>query len=202
MIKKILRFLFGPKKKEYYTKVRPEDYERLVKKGVQLELAELRRENLELRKELEEKEKIIERLREQLEKKREKELEKAKKMLLEAEELNTYDIYFKNPIPVVSGGPGNVFFMQNGIVYIYLVGIRLKKTPNGLLIYPILSSKKGKKAILKPNPPITYKEFFDMFYDAENLVYYLSRGVVKLNILPDGTRIIPKFPLKVVEIEK
>jgi len=202
MIDKFLRFLKRKEKKEYYTSVRPQDYERLVKKGVQLELSDLRRENLALRKELEEKEKLIEKLMEELEKKKKEEIEQAKALMIEVERANRYDLFFQNLIRVVSGGPSNFPFTFNGKVYEFWVGIRFENTENGLIIKPILMTRDGKKAVLSPEPPISLYEFFDLIYDKERLIYYLRNGLVKFNILPDGTRIIPEVEMPVIRIEE
>ena len=120
--------------------------------------------------------------------------------MIEVENANTYDLFFENLIPVVSGGPSNMPYAFNGVVYKYLAGLRFKNTPNGLIVYPILSTEKGKKAVLKCEPPITLRELPDMFYDSERLVHYLKNNLVKLNILPDGTRIVPRFETRIIEI--
>lgn len=192
IIEAFKRFLKRMERKEYYTTLSPEEFEKFVPRGAQLELAELRKQVMLLRKELEKKNEIIQKLEEELKQKKEEDIQKALELMREIEEENRYDLFFSKPIRVVSL-KNTTFVDRNGRPLPYLAGFRFETTPYGTRVKLILSDNNNKeKAILPLEPPLYIEQISQLFWQPELFVDFLRRGVVKINVLPDGTRIIPQ----------
>ena len=199
-IKKKLQKKMQPK--EFYVKISsPEEYKKLVRQGVSLELADATREVMNLRKEIEKKEEYIQELLKKIRKEEDKEIKKQKKFLKKLKKANEFNIFFEpeKPIAIISSFTSEPFANENGERMPFWVGIRFVSTPEGTYVVPLLSKRPKIKdviATLETSPRIYLYNFPSMFTDERLLVHKMKHGgVVEVNITPEGY-FVPNGELK------
>ncbi len=195
-IKKKLQKKMQPK--EFYVKISsPEEYKKLVRQGVSLELADATREVMNLRKEIEKKKELLKKIR----KEEDKEITKQRKMLKKIKRANEFNIFFEpeKPITLISTFSSEPFADENGEKIPFWVGVRFVSTPEGTYIVPILSKRpkiKNVIATLETSPRIYLHNFPSMFTDTRLLVHKMKHGgIVEVNITPEGY-FVPEGELK------
>jgi len=201
-IKKKIQKKLQPK--EFYVKVTsPEEYKKLVRQGVSLELADATREVMNLRKEIEKRDEYIQELLSKLKKEEEKEIKRQKKFLRKLKKANEFNIFFEpeKPITMISTFNSEPFADENGEKIPFWVGIRFVSTPEGTYVVPLLSKRPKIKdviATLETSPRIYLQNFPSMFTDKKLFVHKMKTGgIVEVNITPEGY-FVPEGELKFI----
>jgi len=186
--------------------ISPEDFNKL-NAAIKRENANLWAEIERLEQENEKLKKILESMRSAYDEEIEEALQEQERYLKELMEKNRYRIYFrtKKPIIVVSAIGGEPFKSEDGMVtFPYLRGIEFEKSPYGTLVNLILADKIKKPGIFTREKPIVGRlrvghidTFTQMIFNPDNLVEDLRKGVIMLNITPDGSNLPSSFKIPV-----
>jgi predicted nuclease with TOPRIM domain len=189
MFKKIKKFLakhLAPR--EVYVRVEsPEEYKKYVNQALSYENAELKKKIMKLEKELKKREEVIADLQKIKEKEIEEDIKRQEKVLKEIKKAKRFDILFdlKRPVKLISTLTGDTFYDAYGNEKSFLRGIRLIHTNYGPYFRFLLSSKpKGSYGSLACDIPL--ENFSNVFSNPFRLIHELKRGIVEVNITPEG----------------
>jgi len=201
-----IKKMFKNGTKELYVKIgSPEEYQKLVRKGVSLELADATSEILNLKKQLESQEKYIESLQDKLGKEENKEIRRQEKEIKKHKKSNEFIIYFRpeRPIVVVSSFNAEPFADQHGKKRSFLVGIKLVASPYGPYIVPILADRpKNFKEVsfLETSPQLYLYKITEFLSDSKLLVHKMkASGIVEANVSPEGYFISDQMQIQVAQ---
>ena len=194
-----LKSFLSKKYEEYFVRVEPHQFEK-IEKAIKDENAELWARVERLEKENRHLKLLLEQLRDQFDEEVDSELKTQEAFLKEIQKRKRYFIPFKLKKPlrlhnIVTDKP----FRDNlGNEYPYLRGIEFEDRPNGTFVYAVLSqkphpSKLYEKEILGRQALSYLRNLYHIIYDPENLMYYLKRGVIYVNLDDEG-RYLPISP--------
>lgn len=190
---KIKKLLKNGATKELYVKIRsPEEYQKLVRKGVSLELADATGEIQNLKKENESLEKYIESLQDKLKKEEDQDVKRQEGDIKKHKKSNEFIIYFRpeKPLVLVSSFNAEPFADQQGKKRPFWVGIKLVASPYGPYIVPLLADKPknfDEISSLEMSPQLYPYKITEFFTDLKLLVHKMkASGIVETNVSPEG----------------
>ena len=189
-------------KGEYYIKVEsPEEFRKIVRKSVRVEMAELMKENMQLKKRIKELEETIKAISDEKSKKVSEEIARQRRIISDIIKSGQFTLLFspENPIEVLSD-EGNPFVDEEGREHPYLQGLRFVQLPENVKIELILSHKKRGRSIkdltfLSPYPPLTLSNLRFLIKDISTLVRSLKRGFLVTNITDEGYLLTGSLPV-------
>ncbi|MHA1667589.1 MAG: hypothetical protein ACTSUR_02930 [Candidatus Heimdallarchaeaceae archaeon] len=194
---------------EYYIKVEsPEEFRKIVKKTVRMELADLMRENMQLKKQIKELSQTIEVLRKEKEEALKEEVERQRRAIANIIESAQFNLFFdlKKPVMFLTN-EGNYFVDETGKEHPYLQGIRFVQLPDNVKVEFILSYKKrtrkpGDLTYLSPYPPITFRNIYYIPQNINAFIKSLRLGTLVTNITEEGYLLTGMLPVYLLPPKK